>query len=602
MSSRTIFQVLEETSRLHGNKLALQQPYTENGVRKQRRWTWNEYRVAAEEIAAGLRSLGIGPRDIVVSCSETRAEFYLADLGIIANGSISAALYPSYPAADLVKSVAGCDARALFVENAKMRKNLATAPVEWFIVLTGETDSEGHSGTLTLDQLRERGRAAMAQDPGLLDRITSAVRPTDEAILYLTSGATGEPKMVMVTHESIIANLDMAPDVLALGPGDITVAFLPSAHIAQRVVVELIPIRCAMPVAFAESLMKMPQDIKEVRPTIFLAPPRLWERIYTTICTEVNKRPAVARKIFYAAVALGLGAAKYRRAGKSVPWRIRGPLKLADRLVFGKVRDRFGGRLRVAASGAAPLGSDLAEFYEAIGMPLHEGYGLTEGGVATLNPIGKAKPGSIGTLLPGVQVRLDEDGQMLLKSPCLFSYYYKDPNGTADVLRDGWLHTGDVGYADSDGYWYITGRKKEMIVASNGKKIYPSRLESLFKFELLISQVILIGDRLPFIAALFTVNPTVAESLPGMNGTSRVYSEIAKAKPVLQEVQRIVAKVNRQLAPFEQVRKFRVLDRELTIEAGELTATMKIRRAKVLENFKKEVDEVYAGRESGGIS
>ncbi|HEY3839466.1 MAG TPA: long-chain fatty acid--CoA ligase [Bryobacteraceae bacterium] len=599
MSSRTIFQVLEETARLHGNKLALQQPYTENGVRKHRRWTWNEYRIAAEEIAAGLRSLGIGPRDIVVSCSETRAEFYLADLGIMANGSVSAALYPSYPAPDLVKSVGGCDAKALFVENARMRKNLASSPVEWFILLTGEIESP-EPGTLTLDQLRERGRAAMTRDPGLLDRITSAVRPADEAILYLTSGATGEPKMVMVTHEAIIANLDMAPEVLALNPTDITVAFLPSAHIAQRVVVELIPIRCAMPVSFAESLMKMPQDIKEVRPTIFLAPPRLWERIYTTICTEVNKRPAVARKVFYAAVALGLGAARYRRAGKPVPWRIRGPLKLADGFVFSKVRERFGGRLRVAASGAAPLGTDLAEFYDAIGMPLHEGYGLTEGGVATLNPIGKSKPGSIGTLLPGVHVRLDEDGQMLLKSPCLFSYYYKDPNGTAEVLRDGWLHTGDVGYGDSDGYWYITGRKKEMIVASNGKKIYPSRLESLFKFELLISQVILIGDRLPFIAALFTINPAVAESLPGMNGTSRTYSDVAKTPAVLQEVQRIVAKVNRQLAPFEQVRKFRVLDRELTIEAGELTATMKVRRTKVLENFKKEVEEVYAGREGAG--
>ena len=251
-------------------------------------------------------------------------------------------------------------------------------------------------------------------------------------------------------------------------------AFLPSAHIAQRVVIEFLPMRCGMPVTFSESLLKLPQDIRKVRPTILLAPPRMWERIYSTICTELRKRPAAARKAFYGALALALAAARYRREGKPVPLRIRVPLKLADRLLFRKVRARFGGRLRVAASGAAPLSKDLAEFYEAIGMPLIEGYGLTEGGVVDAQSARpRPSPAASASRCPASRCASPTDGELLVKSPCLFSGYLNDPATTAEVLRDGWLHTGDLGHVDSDGYVFITGRKKELIVSSTGKKIYP---------------------------------------------------------------------------------------------------------------------------------
>jgi long-chain acyl-CoA synthetase len=353
-----------------------------------------------------------------------------------------------------------------------------------------------------------------------------------------------------------------------------------------------------MPVTFAESLLKLPQEIRRVRPTILLAPPRMWERIYSTICTELRKRPAPARKLFYGALALALAAARYRREGRPVPMRIRAPLKLADRVLFTKIRARFGGRLRAAVSGAAPLGKNLAEFYEAIGMPLIECYGLTEGGVATLNPLDRPKPGSIGKLLAGIEVRFLEDGEMLIKSPCLVSGYLNDPQTTAEVLRDGWLHTGDLGHIDSEGYIFITGRKKELIVSSTGKKIYPARVENLFKMEPLVSQVLLIGDRLPFLTALFTINPAAAESLKGMESwKGRTAAEIAEAPPVLAEIRKAVARVNKQLAPFEQVRKYRVLPRDFSIEQGELTATMKLRRTQALANCKAHIDELYAGRE-----
>ncbi len=593
MADRTVFRVLEESAEVFGSAPALHQPYLENGKSRLRTLNWIEYRTAVEEIAAGLRSLGIRKGDIVALDSETRLEFYLADLGIMANGSVAAALYPNYPVKELVRTVQACDAKALFAEDPKTLDQFKDARTEKRFLLTGEA-----RGAVTLDQLREFGRAAIARDPTLLSTLRAEVQPSDDAVLYLTSGATGEPKMVMVSHRALVANIDMGPVALPLNPKDRTVAFLPSAHIAQRVVVELLPMRLGMPVTFTESLMKLPQEIKAVRPTIFLAPPRLWERVYTTICTELKKKPAAIQKLFYAGLALGLAAARHRRKGERVPARIRAPLAVVDRLVFAQVRARFGGKMKIPASGAAPLGNDLAEFYEAVGMPLVEGYGLTEGGVVSLNPLDDPKPGSIGKTLPGVEVRIAEDGELLVRSPCLFSRYYKDPQATAEVLRDGWLCTGDIASIDADGYLFITGRKKEIIVTSTGKKIYPSRVENLFKFEPLISQVILIGDRLPYLTALFTINTGVAELLDGMKEYhGRPAAALSEAPPVRAELARIVQRVNKQLAPFEQVRKFRVITREFSIEEGELTATMKVRRMRVLENFRDHIEELYAGKE-----
>ena len=575
MSVQTIPQLLKSAAHQFGDRLALRQP----AGKEVRTWTWSEYFQAAEEIAAGLRTLGLGKGDHAAICSETRAEFYLADQGILANGSVSGALYPSYPPEELIRVLVNADAKILFVEDPKMYEKLKGAPVEKIILLTGEAP-----GAISLAELRCQGR------------FTAEVGPDDNAILYLTSGATGDPKMVMVKHGALIANLNAGPAVLPLTPDDITVAFLPSAHIAQRVVVELLPILSGSAVSFTENLAKLPGELKAVKPTFFLAPPRVWERIYTTIRTEVKKRPAVARQAFAAALSLGLAAARYKRAGKAVPWRIAAPLHLANKLVFAKVRERFGGRLRVAASGAAPLGADLAEFYEGIGIPLIEGYGLTEGGVTALNPLDAPRPGSIGKTLPCAEMKVADDGELLIRGACLSSGYYKDPGATAELFRDGWLHTGDIATIDSEGYIYITGRIKELIVSSNGKKIFPARVEGLFKFEPLINQVLLAGDRLPHLVALFTLNAQAAESIPGAKESG---VSLYEAPPVLAEVQNIVNRVNKQLAPFEQVKRFRVLHREFSIENGEVTATMKVRRKQVMENFRMELDALYQLSASG---
>jgi long-chain acyl-CoA synthetase len=475
---------------------------------------------------------------------------------------------------------------------------LRAAGVEapFWVLLTGQGE-----GAISLEELRTRGRLAMTGDSELFDRINSSVRPDDPAILYMTSGATGEPKMGLVTHWAVGANLDMGPQVLPLGPEDSTLVFLPSAHIAQRVVLQFLPMRCGAPVYFSEGLTKLPAELRAVKPTFFLAPPRVWERMYASICTEIKKRPGIVRKLFYTSLGLGLRASRLRQEGKAVPGWMQRSLALANRVVFHKIRERLGGRLKVAASGAAPLSRDLAQFFEAIGLPLIEGYGLTEGGVVSLNPINAPKPGSIGKALPGVKVKLAEDGELLVQSECLFLGYYNDPEATAAVLRDGWLHTGDIAEIDAEGFISITGRKKELIVSSNGKKIYPARIESLFKMEPIVNQVLLLGDKQPYITALITINVSAAENLKGMDHMKgQAPTEIAHAIAVANEVNETVKRVNKKLAPFEQIRRFRILDREFSIDRGEMTPTMKVRRKQVIENYKHVVSELYLGKEDLG--
>ena len=598
MKQRTVYTVLDETAERWGGRAALHQP---TGKGDYRTYTWEECRRIVREIACGLRSLGMAQGDNIALFAETRAEFYLADIGIMTSGAVAAALYTSYPLPDQIRNLRFSDARMIFAEDAVAMRALQHAAepdgldVRW-VLLTGEPEPGQHA--LTLDGLRELGRAAMKEDPEYFDRINAETRTEDPAILYLTSGATGEPKMGLTSHGALVANIDMGPVVLPLRPDDCTIAFLPSAHIAQRVVVELVPVRLGCAVWFSEGLSKMAAEFRTIRPTFFLAPPRVWERVYASVSNEIRKRGALARRLFYFSLGLGMEASRLRQQGKTVPGWMQRALKMANRLVFSKIRERLGGRLRIAASGAAPLGRDTAEFYAAIGMPLVEGYGLTEGGVVSFNPLERPRSGSIGPALPGVELRLADDGELLVKSPCLFLGYYKDPDSTAAVLRDGWLYTGDIAEFDADGYVYITGRKKELIVSSNGKKIYPSRIEMLFKNEPVINQVVLIGDRLPYVTALVTINTTNAETLPGMHEfKGKEMAEVAAAPPVQQAVQRAVAKANRHLADFERVRKFRVLERDFSIESGELTPTMKVRRNRVLENFRGVVSELYMGRE-----
>lgn len=586
MGGRNVFTVLEQTTDKYRDAAALHQPAGSKGNTQYVAYSWNQWLQASREIAVGLHAEGLEKEEIVCILSETRAEFYLVDLGIMGAGGVSAALYTAYPMADLAGNVHSVQPRFLFLEDEKTLKALTRA-VEArgeklpsrIVLMTGQDPQ-----CLSLEKLRQIGREALEKNPALFSRLQESISPQDPAILYLTSGATGEPKMGLTSHAAILANIDMGPTVLPIGPRDSTLVFLPSAHIAQRIVLELVPMRMGTPVWFSESLARLPSELKSVRPTVFLAPPRVWERMYATVQTELKKRPPSAQKIFAKALEMGMKASGYRQDGKPVPLFLRSALRVADKLAFSKVRERLGGRIRIAASGAAPLGKDLGEFFAAIGIPIVEGYGLTEAGVLAFNPLAQPKAGSIGKLLPGVQARLAEDGELQVRTPCLFKGYYRDEAATRSVMtHDGWFSTGDIAQVDDQDFWYITGRKKELIVSSNGKKIYPSRIENLFKMEPIVNQILLIGDKKPYVTALLTLNAMQVQNMG--------------AEPVTKAVQQAVSRVNTQLADFERIRRFKVLDREFSIEHGELTPTMKLRRARVLENHRQLVSELYLGRE-----
>ena len=597
MSPRTVFTVLEETARREGDKPALHQPIGGKEGGGYRAYSWNQWREMSRSFALGLHALGLRKGDLVCLLSETRAEFYIADIGIMAAGGVAAALYTSYPMSELARSVRASGPGFLVVEDPKSLRELSAALdgnlPKHVILLTGQSD-----GAVSLDAFLELGRTWDARNPGLFEERREQLQSSDPAILYLTSGATGEPKMGLTSHSAILANIDMGPVVLPVGPDDSTVVFLPSAHITQRIVLELVPMRMGMPVWFSESLSKLPGELRSIKPTVFVAPPRLWERMYATICTEASKRSAFARKLFYGSLGLGMEAFRCRVEGRPVPPWIASALKVANRVVFRKVKERLGGRIRIAACGGAPLGKDLAEFFAAIQLPIIEGYGLTEAGVICFNPLNRPKPGSIGVLLPGVQARIAEDGELQVRTPCIFHGYYKDDAATRKVLSDdGWFSTGDIADLDNDGYYFITGRKKELIVSSTGKKVYPARIESLFKMEPLVNQVLLIGDRQPYVTALLTLHSNALRDLQGMDAyRSKPVSEQLSAPPVASAVQSAVSRVNAQLADFERIRRFKVLDRDFTIEYGEVTPTMKLRRTQVLENFREQISELYLGR------
>ena len=555
-------------------------------------------------ISLGLSALGVQPGDRVALISDTRPEWVIADLAILSAGAVTVPLYPTLASEQIFEILNDAQVRFAIVageaEAAKVRSVSQTLPqLEIVAVIDRQSDeaSRDESCEMGLCDVADRGRRRLLTEEDLPQRYretVNSVSPNDIATIIYTSGTTGRSKGVMLTHVNILSNVRASRQVISMKSDDVALSFLPLSHSLERTVVYAYLCE-GVTVAFAESLETIARDLRMIKPTIMTGVPRVYEKVQARVLESVAQAPAIRRKIFKWAISAGWSRASRQFANQSVPWYIRFQNLLADRMVFRKIRARTGGRLRLIVSGGAPLGISTAEFFCAIGMPIVEGYGLTETApVLTLNPPEAVRIGTVGKAIPGVDLKVAPDGELLARGPNVMQGYYGKPDATAEVIRDGWFHTGDIGNIDDDGYVTITDRKKDILVTSNGKNVAPQPIEARFKMSPLVAEALLLGDRRRFIAVLLIPDRAQLEELVLRDGASFIpIEDLVERADVQSLYQEVVDEVNVTLAGFEQVRRFKLLPAEFSIAGGELTPTMKVRRRVVEERWNKVIEMLY---------
>jgi long-chain acyl-CoA synthetase len=539
---------------------------------------WPEAGRRVEELAAGLLALGVQKGDRVAILSRTRLEWALTDFALVSIGAVVVPLYPTSSADECLHILADSGARAIVCENREQLAKIGSVrerlpALEHVIALEDSADGAATAWDAVRASDREGVAAARA-----------AIREDDVLTLIYTSGTTGRPKGCVLTHRNMAATVAGVKEIDGLVvPGEVAVLFLPLAHVFARLVHYLAP-SIPITIAFVPDVRAVARALEEVRPTLFPSVPRLFEKVHATVAGTFGEATGSRRALVEWALRVGRRASRLRRDGKRYPPGLALQFRLADRLVFSKVKGRLGGRLRTTVSGGAPLAREIGEFFDALDIPILEGYGLTECTVGAVNRPKRYRFGTVGLPFPGVDVKLDEDGEILLKGPSVFSGYYGDDDATRAVLdEDGWLRTGDVGRLDAQGFLTITDRKKELIVTAAGKNVSPANIENELKVCPHVSQVLVVGDRRPFVVALVTLDETEVAKL---GAADQARARVAEA----------VAALNAKRNPDEQVRRWTILPRDFTEERGELTPTLKVRRRVVEEHFRDEIERLYRGR------
>jgi long-chain acyl-CoA synthetase len=527
--------------------------------------SWAEAAKRVDELANGLLALGIRKGDAFAIVGNTTLEWSLFDFALASVGAVAAPVYMNSSARDARFVVEHSEAVGALVEDDVQRTKLEG--VELRHLITYED----------LDDLAARGRAFALEHPGALVEAIAAIHEDDLFTYIYTSGTTGPPKACMITHRNyyeMIAVVDELDDFIV--PGDVMLLYLPLAHNFGRLM-HLAGPYCGMTIAHLADPLRTADALRAVRPTVFPSVPRVFEKVHGAVVQGLHESRGAKRRIGEWALRVGYAVSALRQAGKPVPAGLALRHRLADRLVYSKVKTRLGGRLRAGISGGAPLAKEIAEFFHAIDILILEGYGLTEcTSAATVNRPDRYRFGTVGPALPGCELKLDEDGELLIRSETVFAGYFKDPEATRAVLEDdGWLRSGDVAAIDEDGFVTITDRKKDIIVTAGGKNVSPQNIENLLKLSPVVSQALVVGDRRPYVAALITLD---AAADP----------EAAEAR-----VQEAVDAANAELSRYEQVKRFRILPRDFSADEGEITPTLKLKRRVVEEHFAAEIDELY---------
>jgi long-chain acyl-CoA synthetase len=565
-------------------------------------FSWAELLERVQHVAAGLISLGVDAGDRVAMLSNSRWEWAAVDLATLSIGAITVPIYQSNTPDEVWYVLDDADACVVIAEDreqvGKIHEIRTRLPqLRHAVLLDGKVKIEDFM--VSWKRLEERGKELLKQEPDAFDRRVAAVEPDDKATFVYTSGTTGRPKGVVLTQRNLVFESVALRAVLDAGPQDETLLFLPMAHIFARVGY-LGFLELGYTICFAESIDRLMGNLPEVKPTFVFSVPRIYEKVYDKVISGVQKGSRLKRWIFAYSMAIGRAVSRKRQAGKWVPPWLDICLQVAEMLVFNKFRNAFGGDVRFFISGGAPLPREIAEFFHAGGMTILEGYGLTETTAAShVNRLDDYRFGTVGPLLPGVEAKIAGDGEILLRGANVFQGYHNRPEATAEVLVDGWFHTGDIGEVDPDGKLRITDRKKDIIVTSAGKNIAPQNIENHMKTDPFISQFVVYGDKRNYLVALVTLDPDQAREYAEHKKLDEEGLDVDEhaevcAHPVVQaKLRRIIEDKNKALASYETIKKFVIVDQDFEI-GEELTPTLKVRRKVVNEKYQDRLDGLYA--------